>query len=362
MALPTSIPTRQHDCGYRPDVERWPILSKPNNFQGPSSALQAPDIKSVSGRNLHGASEGQSASILERVASQEIVTPTLDRLAHVIAKYGVEVAWERMGDVAASYNVSHRGREGVFKIHEIYRPHDYKTLADLMMVVADTEVQLRVLCASEIGCALLQQLFSIEDLRGQPVSTISTASIKEIITGSHEASDSPYLVHLSTDLFYISWKTVGWWEVYALDSLDILLREALDALPCTIMQPKPHPAWIKKCRPTIRRPASSWDCTLPPPKQSNAKLAKRPRDKSPLPSAVVEAHSTRRLAGEAHCKIALASLSVTERACEQALMAQNDGLAAFMCHATEQLPPVTSCSLRAKETKWRKLWRKLMCM
>jgi hypothetical protein len=362
MALPTRIPTNQHDCEYRPDIDPWPILPNSNNLQDTSSPLRAPGIKSVAWRRLHEGPYGQAAYTLERMNSQEIGTSTLDRLAGVIAKDGVEAAWEGIGDIAASYNVSHRGCESVFKIHEFYRPYDYTTPADLMMIVADTAVQLRDLCASEIGRALLQQLFSIRDSRGQRISTISAEKIKETITGRHEASHSPYLVHMSSDHLYISWKTVGWWEVYDIDSLDILLREALDTLPCTILRPQPSSAWIKKYKPTVSRPASSWECTVSSPRQPNTTPARRSCDGSPLPSAAAVMHSTRPRTGESNCELPLASPTVTKQACKQASTTNSDGLAAFMCHATESLPPMTSCESTVREFKYRRLWRKLMCM
>jgi hypothetical protein len=124
-----------------------------------------------------------------------------------------------------------------------------------MMVVANTEVQLGLLCASDIGRALLQQLLSVENIRGQRISVISADKIKEIIPASHTAPDLPCLVHVSSDHLYINWKTAGWWEAYELGSLDIVMRETLNALPRTVMRPQPPPAWIKKRRPTGRHPA-----------------------------------------------------------------------------------------------------------
>jgi hypothetical protein len=75
------------------------------------------------------------------------------------------------------------------------------------MVVANTEVQLGLLCASDIRRTLLQQLFSIKDARGQRISMISVDRMKETLMADDTASDSLCLVHVSSNRLYISWKT-----------------------------------------------------------------------------------------------------------------------------------------------------------
>jgi hypothetical protein len=207
-----------------------------------SPSLPAPKYRPIYDQNTIRASPLMPPITLECMLSQEPGTSTLDRMAHVIQESGIEIAWDHISDVAASHLVEHRGLDGDFKIHDFYRPEDYKTPTDLVMVVANIEVQLGLLCASDIGCALLQQLLSIEDVRGQRVSMISADKIRDIITTSHPAPDPPYLVHMSSDSLYISWKTASWWEVYELASLDIVIRETLYALPCTAMRPQPPSA------------------------------------------------------------------------------------------------------------------------
>jgi hypothetical protein len=165
------------------------------------------------------------------------------------------------------------------------------------MVVANTEVQLGLLRASDIGRALLQQLVSIEDVRGQRISVISADKIKETITASHIAPDSPYIVHVSCHHLYISWKSACWWEAYELGSPDIAMRETLNALPCTVMRPQPPSAFIKKRGLTVRHPAGQWDPTLLSPKRSNVRLAEPHCDGPPPPPAGVVPRLTRLLAG-----------------------------------------------------------------
>lgn len=147
---------------------------------------------------------------LERMLSQESEIPTLNRLAHVIQVFRIETAWNCISDIAASHLATRRSLDRDFMIYEFYRPQDYTTLADLKMVVANTEVQLGLLCALDIGQALLQQLFSIKDRSGQRVSTVSAKRIKETITADHRAPYPPYLVYVSSDRLYINWKTSGW--------------------------------------------------------------------------------------------------------------------------------------------------------
>jgi hypothetical protein len=87
--------------------------------------------------------------------SQEPGTPTIDRIANVAQAFGIEIVWNRISDIAASHLAEHRGLDGDFRIHDFYRPQDYISIADLVMVVANTEVQLGLLCASNIRRTLL---------------------------------------------------------------------------------------------------------------------------------------------------------------------------------------------------------------
>jgi hypothetical protein len=231
-----------------------------------------------------------------------------------------------------------------------------------MMVVANTEVQLGLLCASEIGRTLLQQLFSIKDARGQRISTISADRIKEMPQADHTAPDLPYLVHVSSNRLYISWKTNGWWEAYKLSSLDTVMRETLDALPCTIMRPQPSSAWIKKRRPTVRYPASSWDPALLSPIQSNLTLAERTCNEPPPHPASMIPRSSRPLASRTNCWIPLASPTLTKQMHEEAWVENRGSLIPCVYHATEPLPPMTASDSRIKKSISRRLWEKLICM
>lgn len=293
---------------------------------------------------------------------QETSTSTLDRLADVIQASGIEAAWDCISDIAPNHLVKRRGQEGDFKIHDFYRPDDYATLADLMMVVANTDVRLGLLCASDIGCALLQQLLSIKDVRGQRISMVSAEKIKKNTAANHTNADSPYLVHVSAEHLYISWKSAGWWEAYDLCSLDDLVRKALGSLPYAVLRPQPPSAWIKKYRPTVRHPVAPWNFTVPSPKESNVTMAERRCRGIPLQSTGVAVRSTPPLTGRTHDKIPLASFAIKKQACEKTWMANRDSLAPCVYHATEPLSPMVTCGTRAEESVFRRLWRRLICM
>ena len=147
---------------------------------------------------------------------------------------------------------------------------------------------------------------------------ISVDRMKETLTADDTASDSPCLVHVSSNRFYISWKTNGWWEAYKLSSLDTVMRETLNALPCNIMRPQPPPAWIKRRRPTVRYSACLWNPTLLSPRRSNATLTERHCDEPPpLPAGIIP-RAVRPLADRASCWIPLASPTSTKQMHEKA--------------------------------------------
>jgi hypothetical protein len=354
--------TCQSSCECRPSMETWRLSSRTNDTDSFSPSLPTPKDGPICDQNTLQASTLMQAVTLERMLLQEPGTPTLGRMANVIQAFGIETAWDRISDIAAGHLAEHRGLDGDFRIHDFYRPQDYTTLADLMMVVANTEVQLRLLCASDIGLALLQQLFSIKDARGQWISMISADRIKEMPQADYTAPDPPYLVHVSSNRLYISWKTNGWWEAYKLSSLDTVMRETLDALPCTIMRPQPPSAWIKRRRPTVRYPASSWNPALLSPIQSNLTLAERTCDEPPPHPASMIPRSSRPLASRTNCWIPLASPMLTKQMHEEALVENRGSLIPCVYHATEPLPPMTASDSRITKSISRRLWEKLICM
>ena len=299
-------------------MDTWRFPSRTNDTENFCPTLPTPKDEPTCDQNTLQVSPLMQAVTLERMLLQEPGIPTLDRMANVIQTFGVETAWNRMSDIAASHLAEHRGLDGDFRIHDFYRPQDYTTITDLMMVVANTEVQLGLLCASDIGRTLLQQLFSIKDARGQRISAISADKIKEIPQADYTAPDPPYLVHVSSNRLYISWKTNGWWEAYKLSSLDTVMRETLDALPCTIMRPQPPSTWIKRRRPTVRYPASSWNPALLSPKRSNLTLTERTCGGPPPHSASMIPRSSRPSASRTNCLIPLASPTMTKQMHEEA--------------------------------------------
>lgn len=257
------------------------VISRTTDTESPSPMLPMPKYGPIRDHNTLQTSPSAQGVRLEPMLLQEPGTHTLDRMANVIQTLGIETAWNRISDIAANHLAEHRGLDGDFRIHDFYRPQDYMTLTDLIVVIANTEVQLGLLCALDIGCTLLQQLFSTKDARGQRISAISADRIKEMPHGDYTAASPLYLVHVSSNRLYISWKTNGWWEAYKLSSLDTFMRETLDALPCTIMRPQPPSAWIKRRRPTVRYPASLWNAALLSLKQSNVTLTERTCDEPP---------------------------------------------------------------------------------
>jgi hypothetical protein len=354
--------TYQSSYECRPSMETRRISSRTNDTENLSPTLPTPKDGPICDQNTLQASPSMQRVRLERMLLQEPGIPTLDRTTNVIQTFGIETAWNRISDIAASHLAKHRGLDGDFRIHDFYRPQDYTTLTDLMMVVADTEVQLGLLCSSDIGRTLLQQLFSIKDARGQRISTISADRIKEMPQADYTAPDPPCLVHVSSNRLYISWKTNGWWEAYKLSSLDTVMRETLDALPCTIMRPQPSSAWIKKRRPTVRYPASSWDPALLSPIQSNLTLAERNCDEPPPHPASMIPRSSRPLASRTNCWIPLASPTLTKQMHEEAWVENRGSLIPCVYHATEPLPPMTASDSRIKKSISRRLWEKLICM
>jgi hypothetical protein len=343
-------------------METLLVLSRTTDTESPSPMLPMPKYGPIRDHNTLQASPSAQAVRLEPMLLQEPGTHTLDRMAYVIQTFGIETAWNRISEIAASHLAVHRGLEGEFRIHDFYRPQDYTTLTDLMMVVANTEVQLGLLCASDIGCTLLQQLFSIKDASGQRISAISADRIKEMPHGDYTPADPPYLVHVSSNRLYISWKTNGWWEAYKLSSLDTFMRETLDALPCTIMRPQPPSAWIKRRRPTVRYPAYPWNPTLLSPRQSNATLTERHCDEPPPPPAVIMPRSVRPLADRADCWVPLASPTSTKQMHEKASAKNRGSLLPCVYHATEPLPLVTSSDSKITKSVFFRLWEKLICM
>jgi hypothetical protein len=231
-----------------------------------------------------------------------------------------------------------------------------------MMVVANTEVQLGLLCTSDIGCTLLQQLFSIKDAGGQRISAISADRIKEMPHGDYTAANPPYLVHVSSNRLYISWKTNGWWEAYKLSSLDTFMRETLDALPCTIMRPQPPSAWIKRRRPTVHYPAGSWNAALLSPKQSNVTLTERTCDEPPPHPVSMVPQSRRPLASRANRWIPPASPTMTKQMQGEAWVENRGSFIPCVYHATEPLPLVTASDSRITKSVSRRIWEKLICM
>jgi hypothetical protein len=354
--------TCQSSCQCRPSMDPWRFPSRTNDTKSFFPTLPTPKDEPMCDQNTLQASPSMQAVTLERMLSQEPGTPTIGRMANVVQAFGIETAWNRIGDIAAGHLAEHRGLDGDFRIHDFYRPQDYTSLADLVMVVANTEVQLGLLCASDIGRTLLQQLFSIKDARGQRISMISTDRIKETLTANDTASDSPYLVHVSSNRLYISWKTNGWWEAYKLSSLDTVMRETLNALPCNIMRPQPPSAWIKRRRPTVRYPADPWNPTLLSPRQSNATLTERHCGEPPPPPAGIIPRSIRPLADRADCWIPLASPTSTKQMHEKAWVENRGSLLPCVYHATEPLPLVTASDSKITKSVFRRLWEKLICM
>lgn len=178
----------------------------------------------------------------------------------------------------------------------------------------------------------------------------------------HTAPDAPYLVHVSSNRLYISWKTNGWWEAYKLSSLDTVMRETLNALPCTIMRPQPPSAWIKRRRPTVRYPASPWNPALLSPKQSNVTLTERTYDGPPPHSASMIPRSSRPLASRTNCLIPLASPTMTKQMHEEAWVENRGSIIPCVYHATEPLPPIIASDSRITKSISRRLWDKLICM
>lgn len=345
----------QSSCERRLSTETWPISSSATNMENFSPTSPAPNDGPIHDQNALEASRLMPAITLESMLSQQPGTPTLNRMANVIQTFGIETAWNRMSDIAASHLAEHRGLDGDFRIHDIYRPQDFTTLTDLMIVVANTEVQLGLLCTSDIGRTLLQQLFSIKDATGQRISAISADKIKEMPQADYTAPDPPYLVHVSSNRLYISWKTNGWWEAYKLSSLDTVMRETLDALSCTTMRPQPPSAWIKRRRPTVRYPASSWNPPLLSAKQSNVTLTERTCDGPPPHSASMIPRSSRPLASRTNCLIPLASPTLTKQMHEVAWVENRGSIIPCVYHATEPLPPITASDSRITKSISRRL-------
>lgn len=352
----------QSSCQCRPSMETWRLPSTTSNTKSFFPTLPTPKDEPICDQNTLQASPSIRAVTLERMLSQEPAIPTIDRMANVVQAFGIETAWNRISDIAASDLAEHCGLDGDFRIHDFYRPQDYTSLADLVMVVANTEVQLGLLCASDIGRTLLQQLFSIKDARGQRISMISADRIKETLTADDTASDPPYLVHVSSNRLYISWKTNGWWEAYKLSSLDTVMRDTLNALPCDIMRPQPPPAWIKRRRPTVRYLAYPWNPALLSPKQSNATLTELHCDEPPPQPAGIISRAVRPLADRADCWIPLASPTSTKQMHEKARVENRGSLLPCVYHATEPLPLVTSSDCKITKSVFFRLWEKLICM
>ena len=191
---------------------------------------------------------------------------------------------------------------------------------------------------------------------------ISADRMKETLTADDTASDSPYLVHVSSNRLYISWKTNGWWEAYKLSSLDTFMRETLDALPCTIMRPRPPSAWIKRCRPTVRYPASSLNPALLSPKQSNATLTERTCDEPPAQPISMIPQPCRPLASRANCWIPPASPTMTKQMQGEAWVENRGSFIPCVYHATEPLPLMTASDSRITKSVSRRIWEKLICM
>jgi hypothetical protein len=362
MAHKCKALTCQSSCQYRPSMETWRLPPTTNLTKSFFPTLPTPKDEPMCDQNTLEASPSMRAVTLEHMLSQEPGTSTINRMTNVVQAFGIETAWNRISEIAASHLAEHRGLDGDFRIHDFYRPQDYTNLADLVMVVANTEVQLGLLCASDIGRTLLQQLFSIKDARGQRISMISADRMKETLTADDTASDSPYLVHVSSNRLYISWKTNGWWEAYKLSSLDTVMRETLDTLPCTIMRPQPPSAWIKRRRPTVRYLASSWNPVLLSPKQSNVTLTERTCDEPPPHPASMIPQSCRPLASRADCWIPPASPTLTKQMHGEAWVENRGSLIPCVYHATEPLPPMTASDSRITKFISRRLWDKLICM
>lgn len=352
----------QSSCQCRSGMETWRLSSSTNHTKISFPTSPTPNDESMCDQNTLQVSPSMQTVTIERMLSQEPGTPTIDRMANVAQAFGIETAWNRISDIAASHLAEHRGLDGDFRIHDFYRPRDYTSLADLVMVVANTEVQLGLLCASDIGRTLLQQLFTIKDARGQRISMISTEIMKEVLTADDTASGSPCLVHVSSNRLYISWKTNGWWEAYKLSSLDTVIRETLDALPCNILRPQPPPAWIKRRRPTVRYPAYPWNPTLLSPRQSNATLTERHCDEPPPPPVSMIPQSCRPLASRANGCIPPAAPTMTKQMHGGAWVDNRGSLIPCVYHATEPLPLMTASDSRITKSVSRRIWEKLICM
>ncbi|KAM0715437.1 hypothetical protein Q7P37_008935 [Cladosporium fusiforme] len=117
-------------------------------------------LETAAGRAVLGEQQTKERQKMLPMCFGERGFSTLDRLADAIHELGVDAAWDSIDKIAGSQTTGSQLHERVFKIHDFYRPEDYATIDDITMTVAGTELKLGTLRASDIGCVLIQQMFS----------------------------------------------------------------------------------------------------------------------------------------------------------------------------------------------------------
>ncbi|KAM0714203.1 hypothetical protein Q7P37_009990 [Cladosporium fusiforme] len=152
------------------------------------------------------------------------------------------------------------------------------------MLVAGTKLKLGALRICDIGCILIQQLFSKKYAGTRLDAMLSMEKTRRTTTPGNATKDLPYKVYVDSEYLYISWAPFAWWERYTLDSLDPLMKRTLSKLPPDVLRPKPHSSWIKKNNPTIRHGMCPWEHADLLSMKSTVTLAEQSRHVASSPS------------------------------------------------------------------------------
>ncbi|KAM0724125.1 hypothetical protein Q7P37_000006 [Cladosporium fusiforme] len=135
---------------------------------------------------------------------REMAYSTIDRLAYAIHDFGVDAAWDSINKIAGGQISQPQRDEGVFKIHDFYWPKDYATIDDIIMLVASTKLKLGALRICDIGCILIQQLFSKKYVGTRLDAMLSMEKIRRTTTPGNATKDLLYKVYVDSEYLYIS--------------------------------------------------------------------------------------------------------------------------------------------------------------
>lgn len=234
------------------------------------------------------------------------------------------------------------------------------------MVVAGTELKLGALRICDIGCVLIQQLFSRKYAGTRRDEILSMEKIRRTTTPGNATEDLPYKVYLDSEHVYISWAPFAWWEKYSLDSLDPLMKRTLSKLPPVVLRPKPHSSWIKKNNPTVRYGMCPWDYARLPLMKSTVTLAEESRHGVPSPSFDVANRSATTLVKLPTDELSGSPSQLVQPTCKDVLVAKKDSLELPRLHTTEPLPRLDEALPERQKHLWGRLrhlmaglWRSL---